>query len=198
MLAVAARRADDLGLTNVSTRRLDLEQIAEPTASYDVVLCREGLMFAGDPVRAAADIRRVLRPGGRVAVSVWGAREANPWLGVLGRSVGAELAQPAPPPGPNPFSLSDPERLRTVLVQGGFQEVSVQAVAVPRRLATFDVWWEWVMALAPMARAVAALPAETVSRIRVRAGEEMARYETADGLEIPGLALIASGRSPLA
>jgi hypothetical protein len=69
---------------------------------------------------------------------------------------------------------------------------------VPRRLATFDVWWEWVMALAPMARAVAALPAETVSRIRVRAGEEMARYETADGLEIPGLALIASGRSALA
>jgi ubiquinone/menaquinone biosynthesis C-methylase UbiE len=51
-------------LTNVSTRVLDVEQIDEPDESYDVVLCREGLMFADDPAGAAAEIVRVLRPGG--------------------------------------------------------------------------------------------------------------------------------------
>ena len=81
MTAIAAARAAATGLGNVSTRVLDIERIDEPDASYDVVLCREGLMFAPDPARAAREIRRVLRPGGRVAIAVWGPRERNPWLG---------------------------------------------------------------------------------------------------------------------
>lgn len=198
MMAVAARRADELSLTNVAIRRLDLDRIAEPSASFDVVLCREGLMFAGDPVRSASDILRILRPGGRSALSVWAAREANPWLGILGRSITRELAQPAPSSGPNPFSLGDPERLGAVLAQAGFREVTIESLPVPRRIATFEDWWRWVMALAPIARSVASLPEQTVSRVRARAREEMAAFETGDGLEIPGLALIASGRSPAA
>src|SRR2546421_1554246 len=82
MTSIASSRADALGLSNVTTLELDLEQIEQPDDSYDVVLCREGLMFAPDPARAAGEIRRVLRPGGRVALAVWGPRERNPWLGV--------------------------------------------------------------------------------------------------------------------
>ena len=78
MTSIAAARASALGLTNVTTRELDLEQIDEPDASYDVVLCREGLMFVPDPARAALEIKRVLRAGGRFAVAVWGPREHNP------------------------------------------------------------------------------------------------------------------------
>ena len=54
MTAIAAARARALELTNVRTRELDLEQIDEPDAAYDVVLCREGLMFALDPARRRA------------------------------------------------------------------------------------------------------------------------------------------------
>jgi enediyne biosynthesis protein CalE5 len=78
MTAIASARADALGLTNVSIREPDLESIEQPDESYDVVLCREGLMFATDPDRAAREIRRVLRPGGRVEVAVWGPRERTP------------------------------------------------------------------------------------------------------------------------
>ena len=78
MTAIASARADTLGLSNVSTRVLDLEAIEQPNDTYDVVLCREGLMLATEPARAAREIRRVLRPGGRVAVAVWGPRERNP------------------------------------------------------------------------------------------------------------------------
>ncbi|MEA2176885.1 MAG: hypothetical protein QOG77_182, partial [Solirubrobacteraceae bacterium] len=81
MTAIAGRRA--AGVSNVRTRVLDLEAIDEPDGSYDVVLCREGLMFATDPGAAALEMRRVLRPGGRVGVSVWGPRERNPWLGLV-------------------------------------------------------------------------------------------------------------------
>src|SRR3954451_19046883 len=88
MTAIAARRAAERGLTNTTTRELDLERIAEPDASYDAVLCREGLMFALEPARAVAEIRRVLRPEGRFALAVWGPRKRNPWLGIVLDAVG--------------------------------------------------------------------------------------------------------------
>ena len=72
MTAIARRRAEARGLTNVQARELDLEQIDEPDASYDVVLCREGIMLVPDPARAAREIARVLRPGGRVGLAVGG------------------------------------------------------------------------------------------------------------------------------
>src|SRR5262245_13554024 len=74
MTAIAADRAAALGLTNVSTRHLDLESIHEPDESFDVVVCREGLMLVPDPARGAREIQRVLSPGGRAAIAVWGPR----------------------------------------------------------------------------------------------------------------------------
>src|SRR5207248_2525770 len=104
MAAVAAARAAARGLTNVRTATLDLEQIDEPDRSYDVVVCREGLMFAVEPERAAREIRRVLRPAGRVALAVWGPRNGNPWLGLVFDAVSAQIGSPVPPPGvPGPF-----------------------------------------------------------------------------------------------
>ena len=76
MTSIAAARAAALGLGNVTTRELDLDRIEQPDASYDVVLCREGLMFALDPAHAVGEIARVLRPGGRVAIAVWGPASA--------------------------------------------------------------------------------------------------------------------------
>src|SRR4029077_3775119 len=120
MTEIAAARVRALGVENVATRQLDLESIAEPDASYDVVLCREGMMFAPEPERAASEIARVLRPGGRVAVAVWGPRERNPWLGLVFDAVTAQTGSPVPPPGvPGPFSLSDRDRLAGLLTDAG-------------------------------------------------------------------------------
>ena len=96
MTAIAAARAADRGLANVSARVLDVDRIDEPDGSYDVVLCREGLMFAVDPAGARAAIARVLRPGGRVAVAVWGPRERNPWLGLVMDAVSAQIGSHMP------------------------------------------------------------------------------------------------------
>lgn len=78
MTAIAATRAAALGLRNARTRELDLEAIEEPDSSFDAVLCREGLMLVADPARAASEIRRVLRPGGRASLAVWGPGRATP------------------------------------------------------------------------------------------------------------------------
>jgi SAM-dependent methyltransferase len=117
----------------VSTRRLALEAIDEPAGAFDVVLCREGLMFALDPARAAREIRRVLRPDGCVALAVWGPRERNPRLGVVFDAVAAQLGRPVPPPGvPGPFSLADPDRLAGLLSAAGLADVAVEEVPAPR------------------------------------------------------------------
>ncbi|MFL5876522.1 MAG: class I SAM-dependent methyltransferase [Solirubrobacteraceae bacterium] len=192
MTAIAARRAAARGIGNVTARELDLEGIAEPDASFDVVLCREGLMFALDPAQAAGEIRRVLRPGGRFAVAVWGPRERNRWLGIVLDAVNEQLGAPVPPPGiPGPFSLGDAAELR------GLLDAEVEEVSVPLRVPSFDAWWSRTTALAgPLAKMLAVQPPETIEAIRHRAREAVRSYETADGLELPGISLLASGRRP--
>ena len=196
MTGVAARRAAGRGLTNVSTRELDLERIAEPDAAYDVVLCREGLMFATDPIEAAREIRRVLRPGGRVAVAVWGPRERNPWLGLVFDAVSAHLGKPVPPPCvPGPFSLSDANVLRAVFDAAALTDVTVGEVSVPLGEATFDAWWERTSALAgPLVNLLKALPEDDARVLRARVRDLVAPYTTVDGLQFPGVALVAGAR----
>ncbi len=197
MTSIAAKRAAERGIANVSTRQLDLERVDEPDDSYDVVLCREGLMLVPEPARAAAEINRVLRPEGRAAVSVWGPRERNPWLGALLDSLGEQLGGTFPPPGiPGPFALADRDRFAAVLSEGGLSAVEVVEVAVPYAAASVDEWWSRVGAMAgPVAKILAAQPDEAVKAIRDRAAEALSEYETADGLEIPGVSLVASGRA---
>jgi ubiquinone/menaquinone biosynthesis C-methylase UbiE len=196
MTAIAAARAR--GLANVSARSLDLERIDEPDDSFDVVLCREGLMFAVDPVAAAAELRRVLRPGGRVAVAVWGPRGRNPWLAVVFDAVSAAVGAPVPPPGiPGPFSLDDADRLTAVLAAGGLDGVKIEEVAVPLRAGSFDEWFTRTSAIAgPLAARLAAMPEGPRAALRARLQDATAPYATADGgLDIPGVSLVASGHA---
>ena len=190
MTAIASRRAAARGPANVTTRELDLERIAEPDASYDAVLCREGLMFTLEPARAVAEIHRVLRPEGRFALAVWGPRERNPWLGIVLDAVGAQLGAPVPPPGiPGPFALGDPVQLRDLV------GAEVDEVSVPLHADSFDGWWSRTTALAgPLSKMLAVQPPEALEAIRARAQESARVYETDDGLHFPGVSLLASGR----
>ena len=124
MTAIAAARAGALGVGNVSTRVLDLERIDEPDAAYDVVLCREGLMFAPEPARAVARDPARAAAGGRVALAVWGPREHNPWLGLV---FDASARRPARrcrrPASPGPFALGDADELHRLLDGAGLADV---------------------------------------------------------------------------
>jgi len=196
MVAIAAARAEALGIENVRTLVLDLEAIDQPDETFDAVVCREGFMFAVDPARAARELRRVLRPGGRAALAVWGPREQNPWLGVVFDSVSAELGMPVPPPGvPGPFARSDAAELGTILEDAGFADVEIDEVEVGMRGVGFDEWWQRTRALAgPLATMLAAVPPETAAALEARVREAVRPYDTPAGLDLPGLSLLASGR----
>jgi ubiquinone/menaquinone biosynthesis C-methylase UbiE len=194
MVAIAGARAGALGLGNVRTRVLDLEEIDEPDASYDVVLCREGLMFAVDPARAAREIARVLRPGGRLALAVWGPRARNPWLGLVFDAVSAQLGKVVPPPGvPSPFALEDSGRLASILRASALSEVEVHELPTPVRTRSLEEWWARTRGLAgPLTALLDELPPAALQALEQRLYEAVARYETPAGVEIPGVTLLAS------
>lgn len=137
MLGVATGRARDLGVMNVEFRQLELEWIDLETASVDAVLCRWGLMFALDPGAALQEVRRILRPQGRVALAVWDEAEGNPWATIPSRAL-VELGHVAPPDPDDPgmFALADHDRLRRLLEDAGFLDVRIDSVDLTRSNAS--------------------------------------------------------------
>jgi ubiquinone/menaquinone biosynthesis C-methylase UbiE len=196
MTAIAGDRAAARGLTTVSTEVIDLQRIDRSDGTFDVVLCREGLMFARDPHAALKEIRRVLRPGGRLAIAVWGPRDRNPWLSLVFDTVTAETGQPVPPPGiPGPFALSDADQLRELLAAAGFSDINLTEQSCPLVDRSFTDWWTRTCSLAgPLAVRLAGMTDQQRSALLERARIAIRPYETADGINFPGLALVASAR----
>ncbi len=86
------------------------------TDCVDGVLCRWAYMLMTDPATAFAETRRVLRPGGRLAFSVWAARDRNPALSVVGRVLESQGHIPPPDPeAPSAFGMADPGRIRQLV-----------------------------------------------------------------------------------
>ena len=146
MLAAARERAAELGITNVEFRQLNAEWIDMTTASVDGVLCRWGYMLMVDPETALRETRRVLKPGGRVALATWDKIDANPWFALPARELVERgiITPPAPSDAhvPGPFAISDTAQLTDLLHRTGFTEVRVEAVALQRRHSDFSDFWE--------------------------------------------------------
>jgi hypothetical protein len=152
-------------------------------------------MLVADPAGAAAEIHRVLRPGGRVALTVWGPRDHNPWLGVVFDVVGAQLGVTLPPPTmPHPFSLADTGQLAALLAQGGLDDVTVIELARPYRGFKRRVVGSHRRPGGTAVDELASLSDDDARELRDRAAEAISVYRTPTGLDIPGVSLLAHGR----
>jgi SAM-dependent methyltransferase len=202
MLEGARARAAELGLSNVEFQVLGAEWIDLPVASVDAVACRWGYMLMADPAAALRESRRVLRPGGRLALAVWDAIERNPWAQLPAAELGARglLAAPAegrPQAGhspPGPFALGSRSALEGLLAETGFAEVEVQEMDVWRHHQSFDELWEVTLDLSRSFHdTVMDRPEREVREIRAALTERFAPYTAADGtLEVPGRTLLAA------
>ena len=130
MLEAARRRGTELGVAIAEYRVIDAERIELDDDSVDGVLCRFGYMLMADPAAAFAETRRVLRPGGRLTLAVWGALERNPFFAIIGISLvqRGQIPPPEPPPAPGPFSMASAERLEELVREAGFTEVRTEEV----------------------------------------------------------------------
>ena len=190
MVEVARRRAADArARRRSSSRSRTLPRLTLPDASVDGIICRFGLMLVPDMERAAAEIARVLRPGGRVVLAVWASSRVNPWITAAGRAaLDLGLTDPPDHDAPGPFRLGDPERLRSVVEGGGLEIEVVEEVVVDWAAESADAWWD---ATRDTSRMLTTLlerltPAEATA-LRERAEELLQEFAAADGsLSVPG------------
>jgi SAM-dependent methyltransferase len=192
MLEQARARAAELGVENVEFKRIELEWIDLPTASVDGVLCRWGYMFAVDRDAAFRETRRVLKPGGRVALATWASIEQNPWAGIRLAATAAE-GHPAPPP-PGPFDLGTEAQLRALLEDAGFQDVVTAAIDVAFVQQSVADYWDTTLAMSRhFAQLLDSLDDERRASLRRRVEEHAAPFEQPDGtLRLSGRALVAA------
>jgi SAM-dependent methyltransferase len=130
MLVRARQRAADAGLQNLEFVHADVQAADFGDGRFDGAFSRFGVMFFSDPVTAFANVRRSLRSGGRLAFACWQHVFANEWMLVPGMAVMEATGTPPPMPAegePGPFSLSDPERVKSLLGQAGFENVNITA-----------------------------------------------------------------------
>jgi enediyne biosynthesis protein CalE5 len=143
MVEVARRRAVEAGLSNVEVREADAENLPFPDNSFDAVTFAFALMFCPDLDRAVAEMRRVLKPGGRAAVVVWDEASKNPFFTTIGHCVGKFLPSAPPnPTAPGPFRLAPPGALARLLSDGGFADVQVESVPMTIECASIDEYWD--------------------------------------------------------
>jgi len=199
MLAHARARAEQLRLTNVEFRALELEWIDLAAASVDAVLCRWGYMLALDKEAALRETRRVLRPGGRLALATWSTPERVVFATLPRRALvdaglvdGFDFAA-----GPGMFDLADPDRLRELLAETGFADAIVEELPLTLR---YDDVEDLVASTSDLAPAFADVTAPLDPRQRADLMERLALatapFASADGsLALPAVALVATAEA---
>lgn len=199
MVAAAEREARARGFGWMQCRVMDGESLDLPDGELDAVACRLGLMLMADPARVAGEGRRVLRPGGRMAVVVWAEASENPWATVWWQVLESRVELPPTPPGaPGMFALGDPARLSGVLRAGGLEQVETTHIPMAWEYESFDQLWDVQGSLnSALRNLIAELAEGELDELRAEAKDAIAGFRTpAGGYRFPALAVGAAGSAP--
>jgi SAM-dependent methyltransferase len=132
MIEVARRLAERADIANARFEQGDVQIYPFEESSIDVVISRTGAMFFGDPVAAFSNLARALHPAGRVVLLVWQELDQNEWISEISAALAAGRERPSPPPdAPGPFSMADPDRVRSVLTHAGFATATFDSLYEP-------------------------------------------------------------------
>ena len=172
MLARARERAAAAGLANVAFRAADVQTAPLERGTFDAAFSRFGVMFFADPAAAFANVRRALRPGGRVVFACWRPVAENPWILVpMAAAMPHVTLPPPPPPGaPGPFAFGDAARVRGILEAAGFAAIEIEPAEVPMLPGGGDVdeAADTFLEVGPLASALREAGAGDAVRARVR------------------------------
>lgn len=184
MLAVARRTERAVDDAPIEWLHGDALALPYGAATFDWVLCFEGIQFFPDRVAGLTEMRRVLRPGGRLLASIWAPLEANPAYAALADGLRAFVSDAAgrlPP-----FTLSDAEAIRGLVSAAGFTQVVLTVETLAFTVPSAAAFVDWVAAGAPTTRrSLAQLPEARRADFTRLVADRLERYRTSHALSVP-------------
>lgn len=168
MLEIAKENAEKRGIKNIETAVCDVSELPFDDNIFDAISCRMGFMFFPDMQLAANEMYRVLKPGGKIATSVWNVPEKNFWVTATLGTINQNMEIPPPPPGaPGMFRCAKPGMLKEIFEKAGFKNISENEVLSKLDVGTTDTYWSMMTEVA--APVVAALSkADEAAREKIK------------------------------
>lgn len=143
MLLIAAENAAAKGLKSYSTKVADVCALPFDENTFTAISCRMGFMFFPDMQLAANQMYRVLKPGGRFAISVWSGPEENFWITGFNSILSKYVELPQPPPGaPGMFRCAKPGMMADIFSKAGFKEMGEQSLKGKVDFIDADTLWQ--------------------------------------------------------
>lgn len=198
MLAAARRKAMSRGLANITFQTGDVTSLPFEANSFDAITSRFCLMFLPEIPKAAAEIARVLKPGGWVAAAVWSAPEKNPSIGLSMMAIKQVIELPPPDPtAPGIFRLAKPGDLAGMLQQTGLVDVSDQEFLAEWSYASADEYYTSLMDIAaPIQNLRARLSTAQTQEVRRLITQAVIPYQKGTRIVFPFAVRIVAARKP--
>ena len=199
MVAAAARRAAQLGLANIEFKQCAANSLPFADETFDAVVSRLGAMFFDDAVAAIREMLRVLKPGGTLALAVWGDRAANPFFSTITEVMAAYV--PSPPEdadAPGAFRFAERGKLAGLLARAGAGNVQEQVVDFTiEATMTPAEFWQLRSEISDSLRAkVARLAPAQLTEVAERINERLQPFRDAERLRLPAQVILTSGNKP--
>ena len=168
MLSVAEEKAKKQGLNNYVTMVSDVSELPFPDHKFDAITCRMGFMFFPDMRLATRELVRVLKPGGRMAISVWNVPEKNFWVTAIMNSIKKNLELPLPAPeAPGMFRCAKSGLMTGLFRESGLKNVSETEINGKFPAGTSEVYWNFMTEVgAPIVAALSHANAEMKEKIK--------------------------------
>jgi len=200
MLTRARERQSERGLKNLTFLQADAQTHQFGSSCFDLVFSRFGVMFFENPTAAFANLHSAVRPGGRLCFVCWQALDKNEWARVPLAAATRHVPLPAPasPDAPGPFAFANPDRVRSLLEAGGFNDVSLephQAALTMGGAKTIAEAVDFTLEIGPVSRVLV----DVSAAIRARVAEELrlalAPYANENGVSLGGAVWIVTARA---
>jgi ubiquinone/menaquinone biosynthesis C-methylase UbiE len=191
LLEIGARSAREAGFQNIQTRVMDGGNLDLPASSFDAVICRFALMYLPDPAAALRGMKRVLKPGGRVSVVVYG-ENGSPEFSCARSVVRRHLGLPETQS--DAHSLGETALLQQTLKEGGLRNREIHALDLPIRMASAEECVRYLQASSP-GLAELTLPLSPAEREQVwgEVHQALTAFEGAQGFEVMNHVIVAAG-----
>lgn len=195
MLEVAKENAMKRGIKNFETRACDVCEMPFADNTFDAISCRFGFMFFPDMLMAAKEMVRVLKPGGRMATSVWNVPEKNFWVTAIMGTINRNMNLPPPPPeAPGMFRCAKEGLMNDLLKQSGLKNIFQKEVTGKINCGTVDTYWNFMSEVAaPVVAALSKADDAMKAKIKKEVFETVRQKYPGENISIDASAMVIYG-----